>query len=484
MTGKVIDAETSGRLRTAWLRSGYWPEALRDRFGATAMSQADRGDYRAVMRQLGDGVQDTWVRWFTLGMSVSPSEARSALDPLTVDGAREIGLLTAELTSGWGLQFDPAGHAIFSDQLAGMRGARSRDHVLGIGGASRLLWDVTLRRDVASVLDVGTGSGIQAFHATARASHVTATDLSERALAFALLNAGVNDLEVDWRQGDLIEPVAGRTFDQVIANPPFVVGTPGEGWTHRDGGRAADAIGAELAASAPTVLNPGGTMQFLANWLHRKGEPWTERVGSWIPEDDVTAWVVQREVVDPLDYVRTWQADAGQQHDAEQAAEWLNWFDEREVEGIGFGFVNLRRTPGFSRVRCDDLRHAVAEPWSDLVERMLFHRLVSWEPDRLWNAALVLCPNVRLGQFATIGTDGWEVERQWIESHGDLGVAEEIDPLIVEFLGNCDGSVPVGALVSVFADAYGSDTGALYAGLFPVIKHFLESGYLTVASES
>ena len=52
-------------------------------------------------------------------------------------------------------------------------------------------------------------------------------------------------------------------------------------------------MGAELVGAAPRLLNPGGTLQLLANWLHRDGEPWTERVGGWLPPC-CDAWVIQR----------------------------------------------------------------------------------------------------------------------------------------------------------------------------------------------
>ena len=66
-------------------------------------------------------------------------------------------------------------------------GVLRKDHVLGIGQASLTLAQITERTPVARALDVGTGCGIQTFHLLAHADHVTATDISPRALAFALI---------------------------------------------------------------------------------------------------------------------------------------------------------------------------------------------------------------------------------------------------------------------------------------------------------
>ena len=54
--------------------------------------------------------------------------------------------------------------------------------VLGVGGASTTLAGITVRTPVGSALDLGTGSGIQALHASRHATRVTATDLNPRAL--------------------------------------------------------------------------------------------------------------------------------------------------------------------------------------------------------------------------------------------------------------------------------------------------------------
>ena len=92
------------------------------------------------------------------------------------------------------------------------------------------LIDVLLRaagedRVFASALDVGTGSGAIALALAAEglARSVTATDLSASALAAARNNAAAAGVTtIDFREGSLLEPVAGRTFDLVLSNPPYL----------------------------------------------------------------------------------------------------------------------------------------------------------------------------------------------------------------------------------------------------------------------
>ena len=172
-----------------------------------------------------------------------------------------------------------------------------------------------MRRPVGTALDLGTGCGVQALHLSTHARSVTATDLSERALRFAATTAALNGLDWELLRGDLVAPVAGRRFDLVVSNPPFVVGPGTTTHVYRDSGRVGDAICAELAAAAPGLLTEGGTMQFLANWVHVAGEDWEERVAGWFAGTGLDAWVIQREVADPMAYVDLWLADAGEAAD-------------------------------------------------------------------------------------------------------------------------------------------------------------------------
>jgi len=74
------------------------------------------------------------------------------------------------------------------------------------------------------VLDLGTGSGCVAIAIALqrpRAS-VTTTDVSREALALARRNAARHGARIEWAQGDWYQALAGRSFDLIVSNPPYV----------------------------------------------------------------------------------------------------------------------------------------------------------------------------------------------------------------------------------------------------------------------
>ena len=142
---------------------------------------------------------------------------------------------------------------------------------------TELVVDVVLEltRDAPPGLagDVGTGSGAIALALKRErpAWRVLATDISAAALELARENATRLALDVEFLEGDLLRPLAGRgPFDVIASNPPYVAEAEiptlmREVADHEPrvaltpGGDGLAAIRA-LVAGAPELLAPGGAL--------------------------------------------------------------------------------------------------------------------------------------------------------------------------------------------------------------------------------
>ncbi|MCM2513805.1 methyltransferase [Streptomyces griseoincarnatus] len=128
----------------------------------------------------------------------------------------------------------------------------------------------------AAVLDVGTGSGALALTAARRGARVTAVDVSRRAVYAARLNALRAGLPLEVVRGNLFEPVRGRSFDLVLANPPYVP-APGAHRPPRGPARAWDAGGDgrlvldRICHETPGLLRPGGVLLLVQSALSDPG---------------------------------------------------------------------------------------------------------------------------------------------------------------------------------------------------------------------
>jgi release factor glutamine methyltransferase len=76
------------------------------------------------------------------------------------------------------------------------------------------------------IADIGTGTGAIAV-ALAHSLpdvQITATDISSKALTLALANAESNQVadRIEFLEGDLVAPLAGRKFSIVVSNPPYI----------------------------------------------------------------------------------------------------------------------------------------------------------------------------------------------------------------------------------------------------------------------
>ncbi len=184
---------------------------------------------------------------------------------------------------------DHASHELDPNDLS----AGHHDRVMYVGTDSRWLARVTLRNPVASALDLCCGSGIHALLATSHARHVTAVDINARAVRCTSFNAklrGLTNLEA--LQGDLYAPVAGRRFDLITANPPFVP-APFQQVGFRDGGRSGEDVQRRIVEGLPVHLAPGGVAQIVTELGENDGAPLQLRLRRWLGDAPIDLHVLR-----------------------------------------------------------------------------------------------------------------------------------------------------------------------------------------------
>lgn len=484
----LLDPGGIAQLRDALGSAGYSSGGIAARIGPAAVDAVRRNDFRALLRETVERDRlATLIRLFLAGQTESVAAVTAALAPLPLGSAVAAGLIEPH-ADGMVAALDLdvyTGHSgqdfwVLSDLDVNTRPRPLRaDHVLGIGNAATTLAGATVRRQVRSALDLGTGCGVQALELASHATAVTVTDVSERALRFAATTAALNGMNWELIAGDMLTPVAHRRFDLVVSNPPFVVGPASVRYTYRDSGRAGDAICAELAAAAPQLLTDGGTLQFLANWAHVSGTDWRERVAGWVEGTGCDAWIIQREVSNPVDYVDLWLRDAGEPPDPARSRAWLDWFDANKIDAVGFGLVTIRRGGGSQPVvRIEELRQHVdgtlgdhIGAWFDRQDWLAAHR-----GRDLLTAALVRAPGLRLTQEADHDGQDWAVRRQVLTLGGGLRWAEDVDPVALALVSGAGG--PVLNQVAVLAAATDTPADHLAAMAEPLIAHLVERGFL------
>lgn len=494
--------------------------------GEVALAALDREQAPPARRAARRSTEAAAVlaRVFMLGDAVTRGELDRALPTTGTDGARKLGLVAAagaaaqdEVRALVDLQpyeaADASGTArwwLASDLGELATGAElDRDHVLGVGGASLTLAQLTARRPARRVLDLGTGCGIQALHATRHADTVVATDVSARALAFADFNAQLAGESLDLRQGSLFEPVAGEQFDLVVSNPPFVI-TPAAAYaaglpvmSYRDAAREGDSLVADVVGSLGAHLAPGGVAQLLGNWEHHDGEGWRDRVAGWAAAAGLDCWIVQRELQDPAEYAYTWLRDGGARPgDArfdDVLAAWLDDFEARGVRGVGFGYLLLRRpigrpTPGrvpglvdggpdgalWSRIEA--LSGPVRQPLGVHIGEVLaaYDWLAAHDDDELAAARLVLAEDVTEERHYRPGEPDPRV--LLLRQGGGLGRTVQPGTLVAGAVGACDGELTLGQVMAGLAVVLDQPADAVAAEVLPAMRGLVLDGFLAPAA--
>ena len=385
------------------------------------------------------------VRLFLARERLPVEAVAEALDPVDLRELARTGLVAVAdgiVHARFALQaFD--GLVLASDRSASRLRA---DHVLNVGPATRMVAKLTVRRPVEATLDLGTGSGAQAFLAARHSEHVVGVDLNRRALRLARLNAELNGIEnVEWREGNLFEPARDEQFGLVVANPPFIV-SPVQELTYRDGGLDGDLFSREVVTGAARSLREGGFATILCSWVTEPDGEIMETPRGWLRGSGCDVWVLELVTDDPIRYAMRWNSFPGRRLPAVAAAaeSWLADYRARGIESISTGAILLRKRDGPNWERFDHLAAETRGDAGDHLERVFAAQdlLHSLSDDRdLLTRALEPAPGTMLIERRL---PGGELERGRLTVERGIPLNGRVPAAVAPVLAGLDSSKPLG----------------------------------------
>lgn len=288
------------------------------------------------------------LRLFSFEDSLTPDEYAAAIDPAL--GGR---LVDAEL-----VREDAGGHlrcpfflTMINELLVLSDYVRAgQDAVMGVSSTTAAL--VTAGHPperVGRLLEIGCGAGAPGLFAARTAEHVVATDIAPRSLRMAQFNAWMNGIDnIEFRLGDMYEPVAGETFDWILGQPPFLPKPPESTDTlYLYGGELGNELLLRMVEGAPAHLKPGGTATFLADWPETDDTPAASHIESTVGRDDVSSLTILSfpSPIDDTCALFASHADPKLADDfAAETKRWREQFDSAGIRSIRPGIYVLRKT--------------------------------------------------------------------------------------------------------------------------------------------
>lgn len=557
---RVSDTDRSliGRLRQDLLAADYFPDRVTAMLGGQESQQALLAGLavpaEAALQQAAAAANTAPARALAtlcavlqLGAAVRGAQLAAALPTLTVSGAVALGLLrpvdpsmsvtdpAAEFVAA--LSLNPVAVAdtftggfqewwLLSDLDDHLRrGPATADFVMGVGGASRSLLQQAPATAVQLAADMGTGCGIIALHLALRATRVIATDISERALRFAELNAVLNQVtNIEFRQGDLFHPFGADRVDLLLTNPPFVIEPDSaESLVYRSGSGAGDSLAAQVVSHMAEVLRPGGEAVALVNWENRWGDSYASRPAEWLREaaavcpNLAAAWVIEREQLSPLGYAQMWARDGGLAQGSAAASakisKYLQDFKQRQIASVSLGAVRLRAAqqtalgtaptqPGDAQQGAAVADSAVSTNRAQIDAAPLVHicrERGALAPAKAAGRALTATFDTALALAQLSDTELLErtllvansVVEQRIHNPGAADPQQLVllnsapfmqhhsaDTLLTAAVGACDGELTVAQIVGALAQIFEADPAAVGAELLPQLRDLAWLGFL------
>ncbi len=478
----------SKTLRDVLTAARFTPEDILAKIGVYEAASIKERDPLLLMQRTGGGSRlETLIRLFLIEMAVDATALQNAIKPMTLEEWARMGLIETDgRVAAARFKLVPYQDMIIAYDLPDrLLAADSQDYVMGIGGSSLTLANLTVRKHSGATLDLGTGCGFQAFLAARHSDRVIAVDCNRRAVELSAFNARLNGISsVECREGDLFDPVEGITFDLIVSNPPFVI-SPETRYIYRDSGMAGDEVCRRIVRDVPRFLNENGICQILCNWAEFAGRDWRERLREWFQDSECDVWVMRNQSRDVATYAATWLRHTEKletENLSERFGEWLAYYEKSGIEHVGGGVITMRRRTGKNNwFYADDGVDIMYGPSGDSVLNGIDMRDFldeAHEDSALLPIPFLLCDDLRLIKQLKPENGVWVEETSQIQMARGLAHKGEIDPYMEQFLIRCDGGRTLGSLIGEMAVALGVEKPKIESTLCTMVRKMVEQGVL------
>jgi hypothetical protein len=489
---RLPTAAEAARLRAFLLRARYADAAVCERLGISSVVAVEPLHVPHYLQRLAEpDPQSALIRLFLLQRPVRTADFLPAVE--TADQALLVDLGLAErhgdeLSPRVALvPYDSQWFITDRDDLAGEGVAAGRfDAVMPLNLSSHTLARLIPSTSVDSALDVGAGCGVHAIRAARHACRVVATDLNPRALEFARFNAALNGASVEFREGDLWQPVGSDRFDLIVANPAFSL-SPATELLYRDGGVRGDRMSGALLAGAADHLRVGGVAVIIGEFPTVGEAGFEEQVEGWVGDAPCDLVLLRFGAMEPLEYAVAYAHQVfGQTPATYEAAAGarLQQFAAISARDVVLGAVVLRRRETGPPVAVRRVLPAPERSIGADIARLL--RCLAVEDEEcaarhLWEGTPRMTTGLQMTETRVWSPDGWQEDAARVSLPEDPFCHDlQLSGPARDLLVWCDGTRPGKQIAVLFARAYQLAQAEATEATMAFLQELAEQGLIQV----
>lgn len=359
-------------LRHRLTRAQYTQASLQRRLGIVHPDDVGILNQEPTRLRLRDDTSNlsTAAQLFFLEAQVPQASADRLLSPSGVDQLKQFGLLRSRSGKvSARLRIEAIGEQLF---LADNRFRNGDPTALGLHTSARhrqtpridapkkldpvyppssdsiLLREAVAPAGSGRVLDLCTGSGVQAVSQAAYAQQIAAVDINPRAVAVAQWNVALNRAaNVEVHLGDLYDTVKGQCFDTIIANPPFVSSPYAQGPSYHAGGPTGDMLLRRILGGFGKHLAANGRGFAITHVGLHRGQQLADLGRTWMRGFPGRTLVLELESGSAVDLAAAQALFAIEQGVAAYAREvrrWVDYLRKHRIERIAAVLVVAEKT--------------------------------------------------------------------------------------------------------------------------------------------